>query len=96
MLFSFLLVFLRPDDYLSLVTAEALLEACLQDNMELLRSLTPLPEQTQPKLGRAKSLLNAVLSRGELSVSFRSDLVHGALRPRAKALLLLFSSSPST
>lgn len=57
------------DDYLSLVMAEALLEECLQENMDLLRSLTPLLDKTQPKLCRAKSLLNAVLSRGGLTVS---------------------------
>lgn len=61
-----------PDDYLTLVMAEALLEECLQDNMDLLRSLTPLLDKTQPKLCRAKSLLNAVLSRGCLTVSLRS------------------------
>lgn len=52
--------------------AEALLEECLQENMELLRSLTPLLDKTQPKLCRAKSLLNAVLSRGGLAVSLSS------------------------
>lgn len=49
--------------------AEALLEECLQENMDLLRSLTPLLDKTQPKLCRAKSLLNGVLSRGGLTVS---------------------------
>lgn len=58
------------DDYLTLVMAEALLEECLQENMDLLRSLTPLLDKTQAKLCRAKSLLNAVLSRGGLTVSF--------------------------
>lgn len=60
---------LLTDDYLSLVKAEALLEECLQENMDLLRSLTPLLDKKQPKLCRAKSLLNAVLSRGGLTVS---------------------------
>lgn len=49
--------------------AEALLEECLQENMDLLRSSTPLLDKTQAKLKRAKGHLNAVLSRGCLTVS---------------------------
>lgn len=57
------------DDYGTLVMAEALLEECLQENMDLLRSSTPLMDRNQPKLCRAKSHLNAILSRGRLTVS---------------------------
>lgn len=49
--------------------AEALLEESLQENMDLLRSSTPLMDKTQPKLCRAKGHLNAILSRGRLTVS---------------------------
>lgn len=49
--------------------AEALLEECLQENMDLLRSSTPLMDKTQPRLCRAKSHLNTILSRGRLTVS---------------------------
>lgn len=49
--------------------AEALLEECLQENMGLLRSSTPLMDKTQPRLCRAKSHLNTILSRGRLTVS---------------------------
>lgn len=58
-----------PDDYGALLTAEAMLEECLQENMDLLRSATPLTDKTQPKLCRAKGHLNAILSRGRLTVS---------------------------
>lgn len=57
------------DDYGTLVMAEALLEECLQENMDLLRSSTPLMDRNQPKLCRAKSHLNTILSRGRLTVS---------------------------
>lgn len=49
--------------------AEALLEECLLENMDLLRKSTPLVENTQPRLSKAKGYLNAVLSRGRLTVS---------------------------
>lgn len=59
-----------PDDYGTLLMAEALLEECLQDNMDLLRTSTPLMEKTHPRLSRAKSHLNTILSRGLLTVSW--------------------------
>ena len=60
------------DDYGMLVMAEALLEECLQENLDLLRRSTPLVDKTQPKLTQAKKHLNTILSRGNLTVS-RSD-----------------------
>ncbi|TNM99758.1 hypothetical protein fugu_012791 [Takifugu bimaculatus] len=63
----------EDDDYLTLVMAEALLEECLLENLDLLRSLTPLLDRTQPKLCRAKSLLNAVLSRGCLMPRYLNE-----------------------
>lgn len=48
--------------------AEALLEECLQENMDLLRRSTPLLDKNQPKLCQAKSHLNSILSRGFLTV----------------------------
>lgn len=54
-----------------LLLAEALLEECLQENLELLRRCTPLTDQTQPSLSRAKGHLNGILSRGRLTVSTR-------------------------
>ena len=59
------------DDYGTLLLAEALLEEGLQDNMDLLRSSTPVVDQNQEKLSRAKGHLNTILSRGRLSVSHR-------------------------
>lgn len=58
-----------PDDYATLLMAEALLEECLVENMDLLRSSTPLVDKMQPKLCRAKGHLNTILSRGRLTVS---------------------------
>lgn len=49
--------------------AEVLLEECLQENMDLLRSSKPLVDKDQPKLCRAKAHLNGLLSRGRLTVS---------------------------
>ncbi len=49
--------------------AEALLEECLQENMDVLRRSTPLMDKNQPKLCQAKNLLNTILSRGRLMVS---------------------------
>uniref|UniRef100_A0A8C7PQ26 Tetratricopeptide repeat domain 7A n=1 Tax=Oncorhynchus mykiss TaxID=8022 RepID=A0A8C7PQ26_ONCMY len=55
-----------PDDYGTLLLAEALLEECLQDNLSLLRNATPLTDINQPKLSRSKGYLNSILSRGRL------------------------------
>ncbi|CAL8255332.1 unnamed protein product [Lota lota] len=63
----------EDDDYGTLLLAEALLEECLQDNMDLLRSSTPLVEQTQEKLSRAKGHLNTILSRGRLSPRYLNE-----------------------
>lgn len=52
-----------------LLTAEVLLEECLLENMELLRSSIPLMDRTQPRLLKVKGHLNAILSRGRLTVS---------------------------
>lgn len=49
--------------------AEALLEECLLENMDLLRRSKPLVDKTQPKLCKAKRHLNTILSRGRLTVS---------------------------
>lgn len=49
--------------------AEVLLEECLQENIDLLRSSTPLLDKTQSGLCRAKNHLNTILSRGRLTVS---------------------------
>ncbi|CAL8362136.1 unnamed protein product [Boreogadus saida] len=57
----------EDDDYGTLLLAEALLEEGLQDNMDLLRSSTPVVDQNQEKLSRAKGHLNTILSRGRLS-----------------------------
>lgn len=70
LLFSFCLSFcLSADDYGTLAMAEVLLEECLQENIDLLRSSTPLLDKTQSGLCRAKSHLNTILSRGRLTVS---------------------------
>ncbi|XP_062851121.1 tetratricopeptide repeat protein 7A [Trichomycterus rosablanca] len=58
--------FHEDDDYGMLLMAEALLEECLMENMPLLKTSTPLSEQTQPKLAQAKSHLDSLLSRGRL------------------------------
>ncbi|XP_054456058.1 tetratricopeptide repeat protein 7A isoform X2 [Anoplopoma fimbria] len=63
----------EDDDYGTLLMAEALLEDCLQDNMDLLRSSTPLMEKTQPRLSRAKGHLNTILSRGRLSPRYLNE-----------------------
>uniref|UniRef100_A0A671V795 Tetratricopeptide repeat domain 7A n=1 Tax=Sparus aurata TaxID=8175 RepID=A0A671V795_SPAAU len=60
-------------DYGTLMMAEALLEECLQENMDLLRSSTPLLDKTQAKLKRAKSHLNAILSRGYLTPRYLNE-----------------------
>uniref|UniRef100_A0A8C5G4M1 Tetratricopeptide repeat protein 7A-like n=1 Tax=Gouania willdenowi TaxID=441366 RepID=A0A8C5G4M1_GOUWI len=61
------------DDYGLLLMAESLLEECLQENVELLRSCTPLMDKSQPKLGRAKGFLNTILSRGFLTPRFLNE-----------------------
>ncbi|KAM8738376.1 tetratricopeptide repeat protein 7A isoform 2-T2 [Acanthopagrus schlegelii] len=65
--------FHEDDDYGTLMMAEALLEECLQENMDLLRSSTPLLDKTQAKLKRAKGHLNAVLSRGCLTPRYLNE-----------------------
>uniref|UniRef100_A0A3Q3W845 Tetratricopeptide repeat protein 7 N-terminal domain-containing protein n=1 Tax=Mola mola TaxID=94237 RepID=A0A3Q3W845_MOLML len=64
---------LHEDDYGMLVMAEALLEECLQENMDLLRRSTPLVDKTQPKLTQAKSHLNTILSRGHLTPRYLNE-----------------------
>ncbi|KAM6956471.1 tetratricopeptide repeat protein 7A [Aplochiton taeniatus] len=61
------------DDYATLLMAEALLEECLNENMNLLRSATPLMDKTQIKLSRAKSHLNTILSRGRLTPRYLNE-----------------------
>lgn len=56
------------DDYGNLLLAESLLEECLLENMALLRSSTPLMDDSLPKLATAKSHLNKILNRGRLEV----------------------------
>ncbi|KAM9803668.1 tetratricopeptide repeat protein 7A [Neosynchiropus ocellatus] len=63
----------EDDDYCTLVLAEALLEECLQENMELLRRAAPLVEKTQPRLARAKGHLNTILSRGRLTPRYLNE-----------------------
>ncbi|XP_059929858.1 tetratricopeptide repeat protein 7A [Gadus macrocephalus] len=63
----------EDDDYGTLLLAEALLEEGLQDNMDLLRSSTPVVDQNQEKLSRAKGHLNTILSRGRLSPRYLNE-----------------------
>uniref|UniRef100_A0A8C6UQL3 Tetratricopeptide repeat domain 7A n=1 Tax=Neogobius melanostomus TaxID=47308 RepID=A0A8C6UQL3_9GOBI len=63
----------EDDDYGSLLLAESLLEECLQENMELLRRFKPLEDSSQPKLSRAKRMLNAILSRGRLTPRYVNE-----------------------
>lgn len=72
--------------------AEALLEECLLENMDLLRKSTPLMENTQPRLSKAKGYLNAVLSRGRLTVSpvFRTRLTVKLFHVTLLSCLLFF------
>ncbi|XP_074502996.1 tetratricopeptide repeat protein 7A isoform X1 [Sebastes fasciatus] len=65
----------EDDDYGMLLMAEALLEESLQENMDLLRSSTPLMDKTQPKLCRAKGHLNAILSRGRLTPRYLNEVL---------------------
>uniref|UniRef100_A0A9J7ZDP8 Tetratricopeptide repeat protein 7A n=2 Tax=Cyprinus carpio TaxID=7962 RepID=A0A9J7ZDP8_CYPCA len=61
------------DDYRTLLLAEALLEECLLENMTLLKNSTPLTEDSQPKLARAKAHLNSILSRGHLEPHYLNE-----------------------
>ncbi|KAK2823953.1 hypothetical protein Q5P01_021128 [Channa striata] len=63
----------EDDDYATLLMAEALLEECLMENMDLLRSSTPLTDKTQHKLCRAKGHLNTILSRGRLTPRYLNE-----------------------
>uniref|UniRef100_A0A3Q1CV68 Tetratricopeptide repeat protein 7 N-terminal domain-containing protein n=1 Tax=Amphiprion ocellaris TaxID=80972 RepID=A0A3Q1CV68_AMPOC len=65
--------FHEDDDYGTLLMAEALLEECLQENMDLLWSSVPLMDKTQPKLCRAKGLFNTILSRGRLTPRYLNE-----------------------
>ncbi|XP_037829501.1 tetratricopeptide repeat protein 7A isoform X2 [Kryptolebias marmoratus] len=56
-----------------LLTAEVLLEECLLENMELLRSSTPLMDKSQPRLSKAKGHLNSILSRGRLTPRYLNE-----------------------
>uniref|UniRef100_A0A673H5I1 Tetratricopeptide repeat protein 7A-like n=1 Tax=Sinocyclocheilus rhinocerous TaxID=307959 RepID=A0A673H5I1_9TELE len=57
----------------TLLLAEALLEECLLENMTLLKNSTPLTEDSQPKLARAKAHLNSILSRGRLEPHYLNE-----------------------
>ncbi|KAM3842796.1 tetratricopeptide repeat protein 7A-like, partial [Diretmus argenteus] len=63
----------EDDDYGTLLLAEALLEECLQENTDLLRSSTPLMDKTQSKLSRAKGHLNTILSQGRLTPRYLNE-----------------------
>ncbi|XP_047198276.1 tetratricopeptide repeat protein 7A isoform X2 [Hippoglossus stenolepis] len=65
--------FHEDDDYGTLMMAEALLEECLQENMDLLRHATPLLDKTQTRLYRAKGHLNTILSRGRLTPRYLNE-----------------------
>uniref|UniRef100_A0A3P9CPB8 Tetratricopeptide repeat domain 7A n=1 Tax=Maylandia zebra TaxID=106582 RepID=A0A3P9CPB8_9CICH len=60
-------------DYGTLLMAEALLEECVLENMDLLRRSKPLVDKTQPKLCKAKRLLNTILSRGRLTPRYLNE-----------------------
>ncbi|KAG9344483.1 hypothetical protein JZ751_011153 [Albula glossodonta] len=63
----------EDDDYGNLLLAEALVEECLQENMALLRSSTPLMDEDQPKLAKAKAHLNGILNRGRLGPKYVNE-----------------------
>ncbi|XP_037126937.1 tetratricopeptide repeat protein 7A isoform X1 [Syngnathus acus] len=63
----------EDDDYGTLLLAEALLEESLQENTDLLRSSIPLMDKMQPRLCRAKSYLNILLSRGRLTPRYLNE-----------------------
>uniref|UniRef100_A0A3B3URP9 Tetratricopeptide repeat domain 7A n=1 Tax=Poecilia latipinna TaxID=48699 RepID=A0A3B3URP9_9TELE len=60
-------------DYGTLLMAEAMLEECLLENMDLLRSSTPLADKTQARLCKAKGYLNTILSRGRLTPRYLNE-----------------------
>ncbi|MED6240581.1 hypothetical protein ATANTOWER_023755 [Ataeniobius toweri] len=53
--------------------AEALLEECLLENMDLLCSSTPLMDKPQARLSKAKGYLNTILSRGRLTPRYLNE-----------------------
>lgn len=61
------------DDYGTLLLAEALLEESLLENVALLKNCTPLSENNQPKLARAKAHLNSLLSKGRLEPRYLNE-----------------------
>ncbi|XP_049591662.1 tetratricopeptide repeat protein 7A [Syngnathus scovelli] len=63
----------EDDDYGTLLLAEALLEESLQENTDLLRRSIPLMDKMQPRLCRAKSYLNIILSRGRLTPRYLNE-----------------------
>ncbi|KAM8859207.1 tetratricopeptide repeat protein 7A isoform 3-T3 [Spinachia spinachia] len=65
--------FHEDDDYGTLLMAEVLLEECLQDNMDMLQTSTPLTEKTHPRLSRAKGHLNTILGRGLLTPRYLNE-----------------------
>ncbi|XP_072247549.1 tetratricopeptide repeat protein 7A isoform X1 [Leuresthes tenuis] len=63
----------EDDDYGTLLMAEALLEECLLENMDLLRKSIPLMDKTQPRLSKAKGYINTILSRGRLTPRYLNE-----------------------
>ncbi|KAM4599312.1 tetratricopeptide repeat protein 7A isoform 2-T2 [Fundulus diaphanus] len=63
----------EDDDYGTLLMAEALLEECLLENTDLLRSSTPFMDKTQARLSKAKGYLNSILSRGRLTPRYLNE-----------------------
>ncbi|XP_077468782.1 tetratricopeptide repeat protein 7A isoform X2 [Stigmatopora argus] len=63
----------EEDDYGTLLLAEALLEECLLENMDLLRISTPLIDKMQPQLWQTKNYLNLILSRGRLTPRYLNE-----------------------
>ncbi|XP_041866240.1 tetratricopeptide repeat protein 7A [Melanotaenia boesemani] len=63
----------EDDDYGTLLMAEALLEECILENIDQLRSSTPLMDKTQPRLSKAKGYINTILSRGRLSPRYLNE-----------------------
>ncbi|KAI4888635.1 hypothetical protein NFI96_027073, partial [Prochilodus magdalenae] len=61
------------DDYGTLLSAEALLEGCLLENVTLLKNSTPLSDNAQPKLAKAKAHLNSLLSQGRLEPRYLNE-----------------------
>uniref|UniRef100_A0A8B9RMS2 Tetratricopeptide repeat domain 7A n=1 Tax=Astyanax mexicanus TaxID=7994 RepID=A0A8B9RMS2_ASTMX len=63
----------KINDYGTLLLAEALLEECLLENVALLKNCTPLSENNQPKLARAKAHLNSIMSKGRLEPRYLNE-----------------------